>query len=50
MRREKSLRERIIKNKKPLNPTHIYVRKEKHPEIKITKKVLTNRRSTQVQT
>ncbi len=40
VRRKESLRERIIKNKKPLNPTHIYVRKEKHLEIKTTKKVV----------
>jgi hypothetical protein len=30
------LRERFIKNKRPLNPTHISLKKEKQLDIKIT--------------
>jgi hypothetical protein len=40
MRRKKSLRERFIKNKRPLNPTHISLRKEKLPKIKTTRRVV----------
>jgi hypothetical protein len=29
MRRKKSLRERFIKNERPLKPTHIFPKKEK---------------------
>jgi hypothetical protein len=31
------MRERFIENKRPLNPTHIYPKKEKQLEIRTTK-------------
>ncbi len=40
MKRKETLRERFIKNKKPLNPTHIFPKKEKQPEIRITRRVV----------
>ncbi len=40
MRRKESLRERFIKNKRPLNPTHISPKKEKQLEIKTTRRVV----------
>jgi hypothetical protein len=40
MRRKESLRERFIKNKGLLNPTHISFKKEKQPEIRTTRVVV----------
>jgi hypothetical protein len=34
------LRERFIKNKRPLHPTHIFPKKEKQPKIKTTKRIV----------
>jgi hypothetical protein len=34
------MRERFIKNKRLLNPTHISLKKEKHPKTRTTKKVV----------
>jgi len=34
------LRKRFIKNNKPLNPTHIYPKKEKELQTRTTKKVV----------
>jgi hypothetical protein len=39
-RRRDSLRERFIKNKRPLNPTHICPKKEKQLETRTTKKIV----------
>ncbi len=39
-RRRNSLRERFIKNKKPLNSTHIFPKKEKQLETKKTRRVI----------
>jgi hypothetical protein len=40
MRRKKSLKERFINNKKPLNPTHISSKKEKQLKIRTTRRVI----------
>ncbi len=34
------MRERFIKNKRPLNPTHIFPKKEKQLKTKTTKKIV----------
>jgi hypothetical protein len=34
------LRERFIKNKRPINPTHIFLKKEKQPEIQTTRRTI----------
>jgi hypothetical protein len=34
------MRGRFIKNKRPLNPTHISLKKDKQLEIRITKRVV----------
>jgi hypothetical protein len=34
------LRERFIKNKRPLNPTHIFLRKEKQPKTRTTRRAV----------
>jgi hypothetical protein len=34
------LRERFIENKRPLNPTHIFPKKEEQIEIRTTKKII----------
>jgi hypothetical protein len=34
------LRERFIKNKRPLDPTHNSLKKEKQPKIRTTKKIV----------
>jgi hypothetical protein len=39
-RRRDSLRERFIKNKRPLNPTHISPKKDKQPETRTTKRAI----------
>ncbi len=39
-RRRDNLRERFIKNKRPLNPTHISSKKEKRQKTKITKRTI----------
>jgi hypothetical protein len=36
MKRKESLKERFIKNKRPLNPTHISTKKEKQLKIGTT--------------
>jgi hypothetical protein len=36
-RRRNSMRERLIKNKRPLKPTHIFLKKERQPEARTTK-------------
>jgi hypothetical protein len=38
--RKEMLRERFIKNKRPLNPTHIYPKKEKELEIRTLKRIV----------
>jgi hypothetical protein len=40
MRRKESLRERFIKNKRPLNPTHIFLKKKKQLEIETTRRTI----------
>jgi len=45
MKRKESLRERFIKNKRLLNPTHIFPKKEKQPETRITKRIVLMSRS-----
>jgi hypothetical protein len=37
MRRKESMKERFIKNKRPLNPTHIFLKKEKEPKSRTSK-------------
>jgi hypothetical protein len=39
-RRRYSLRERFIKNKRPLNPTHIFPKQEKQLETRTTRRVV----------
>ncbi len=39
-RRRNSLRERFIKNKRPLNPTHISPKKKKQLETKATRRIV----------
>ncbi len=38
--RKETMRERFIKNKKPLNPTHIYPNKEKESETRTLKRIV----------
>jgi hypothetical protein len=38
MKKKKTLRERFIKNKRPLNHAHIFPRKEKQLETRTTKR------------
>jgi hypothetical protein len=40
MKRKESLRERFIKNKRPLNPTNIFPKKEKQPNIRTIKRTI----------
>jgi hypothetical protein len=40
MRRNESLREKFIKNRIFLNPTHIFLKKKKQPKIETTKRVV----------
>jgi hypothetical protein len=40
MRRKESLKEKFIKNKRPLNPTHISLKKEKQPKTRTTMRVV----------
>jgi hypothetical protein len=39
-RRIKTLRKRFIKNNKPFNPTHIYLKNEKELETRTTKRAV----------
>jgi len=39
-RRRNNLREKFIKNERPLNPTHISLKKERQLEIRITKRTI----------
>jgi hypothetical protein len=39
-KKKNSLRERFIKNKRPLNPTHIFPNKEKRLETRTTKRAI----------
>ncbi len=39
-RRRDSLKERFIKNKRPLNPTHISPKKEKHLKSRTTRRTI----------
>jgi hypothetical protein len=38
--RKETLRERFIKNKRPLDPTHISPKKDKQPKTRTTKRVV----------
>jgi hypothetical protein len=40
MKRKNNLRERFIKNKRHLNPTHISPKKRKQPKTETTKKIV----------
>jgi len=40
MKRKETLRERFIKNKKPLNLAHFFPKKDKQPKTRITKRAI----------
>ncbi len=39
-RKKENLRERFVKDKRPLNPTHIFPRQEKQPKTRTTKRAI----------
>ncbi len=39
-KRRDNMRERFIKNKRLLNPTHIFLKKEKHPKTRTTRRIV----------
>jgi hypothetical protein len=40
MRKKETMKDRLIKNKRPLNPAHISPKKEKQPKMKTTRRTI----------